>query len=345
MLRRCIELKKYVPGKSIDDVKREYGLEKVVKLASNENPYGPSPKALEAFKTFDNLNVYPNPEYRELREKIAEYTGWNYERIAIGAGIDGILETLFRLLVDEGDEVLIPIPSFPYYHILTKLSCGKEVLVRRGKDFRLDDSVFSYLSSKTKIVLISNPNNPTGNVEDPNLVEEIVESTSAVVFIDEAYAEFADYKLNIDAENVVIARTFSKAFGLANLRIGYALMPEWLLDAYRAASTPFPVSTPAEKAAIAALEDVEWMRKCVEKIRAERERMYREMRKIVEVYPSKANFLLFKGSSEIAEKMLRRGVIVRDCSSFIGCENHIRVTVGKPEENDAFLETLREVVE
>ncbi len=345
MLRRCIELKKYVPGKSIDDVKREYGLERVVKLASNENPYGPSPKALEAFKTFDNLNVYPNPEYRELREKIAEYTGWDYERIAIGAGIDGILETLFRLLVDEGDEVLIPIPSFPYYHILTKLSCGREVLVRRGRNFRLDDTVFNYLSSKTKIVLISNPNNPTGNVEDPDLVGEIVESTSAVVFIDEAYVEFTDHRLDIDAENVVIARTFSKAFGLANLRIGYALMPEWLFDAYRAASTPFPVSTPAERAAIAALEDIEWMRKCVEMIKSERERMYREMKKLVEVYPSEANFLLFRGATNLAERMLRRGVIVRDCSSFIGCENHIRVTVGKPEENDVFLEALRGILE
>ncbi len=345
MLRRCIELKKYVPGKSIDEVKRKYGLKRVVKLASNENPYGPSPKALKAFKSFDDLHVYPDPEYRELRERIAEYTGWEYERIAVGAGIDGILETLFRLLVDEGDEILIPIPSFPYYHILTKLSCGKEVLVRRGRDFKLDDSIFSYLSSKTKIVLISNPNNPTGNVEDPDLVRRIAESTSAMVFIDEAYAEFTDHSLNIDAENVVIARTFSKAFGLANLRIGYALMPEWLYNAYRAASTPFPVSTPAERAAIAALEDVEWMRSCVEKIRAERERMYREMRKLVEVYPSEANFLLFKGSPEVAEEMLRRGVIVRDCSSFIGCENNIRVSVGKPEENDAFLEALREVVE
>ncbi len=345
MLRKCVEVEKYIPGKSIEEVKKRYGLKGVIKLASNENPYGPSPRALEAFRSVEQLNIYPNPEYVELRERIAEYTGWEFERIAVGAGIDGILETIFRLLLDEGDEVVIPIPSFPYYHILTKLCCGREVLVKRGKEFKIDESILDSLSDRTKIVVISNPNNPTGNVENPEIVREIVESTSALVFIDEAYVEFTDHRLDIDAENVVIARTFSKAFGLANLRVGYALLPGWLFDAYRAASTPFPVSTPAERAAIASLEDLGWMKSCVERIRLERERMYRKMKKLVEVYPSEANFLLFKGPLNLAERLLEKGVIVRDCSNFIGCDSHFRVTVGKPEENNIFLEALEEVLE
>ncbi|MBO8179330.1 MAG: histidinol-phosphate transaminase [Archaeoglobus sp.] len=346
MLRKCVELSKYIPGKSIEEVKRKYGLEKVVKLASNENPYGPSPKAIEAFRSYSDLHIYPNPDYGELREKISEYTGWDVERIVIGAGIDGILETLFKILIDEGDEVVIPIPSFPYYHILTKLSCGKEVIVRRGKNYQIDESIFDVINNKTKLILICNPNNPTGNAEKAEIIEEIVQLTDAIVFIDEAYVEFSDFSIDVDAENVVIARTFSKAFGLANLRIGYALLPEWLVSPFKAAMTPFPLSTPAARAAEAAIDDIEWMRKCVEKIKAERERLYRELKKCVEVTPSQANFLFFESPvKNFAEELLKRGVIVRDCSNFAGCKNHIRVTVGKPDENDMFLQALKEVLE
>lgn len=346
MLRKCAKLSKYVPGKSIEDVKRKYGLEKVVKLASNENPYGPSPKAIEAFRSYSDLHIYPNPGYRELREKISEYTKWDVDRVVVSAGIDGILETLFKILIDEGDEVVIPIPSFPYYHILTRLSCGKEVIVRRGENYQIDESIFDAINAKTKLILICNPNNPTGNAEKAEIIEEIVQSTDAIVFIDEAYVEFSDFSIDVDAENVVIARTFSKAFGLANLRIGYALLPEWLVGPFKAAMTPFPLSTPAARAAEAALDDIEWMRKCVEKIKVERERLYRELKKCVEVTPSQANFLFFKSPVEnLAEELLKRGVIVRDCSNFAGCKNHIRVTVGKPDENDMFLQALKEVLE
>ena len=346
MLRKCAKLSKYVPGKSIEDVKRKYGLEKVVKLASNENPYGPSPKAIEAFRSYSDLHIYPNPGYRELREKISEYTKWDVDRVVVSAGIDGILETLFKILIDEGDEVVIPIPSFPYYHILTRLSCGKEVIVRRGENYQIDESIFDAINAKTKLILICNPNNPTGNAEKAEIIEEIVQSTDAIVFIDEAYVEFSDFSIDVDAENVVIARTFSKAFGLANLRIGYALLPEWLVGPFKAAMTPFPLSTPAARAAEAALDDIEWMRKCVEKIKVERERLYRELKKCVEVTPSQANFLFFKSPVEnLAEELLKRGVIVRDCSNFAGCKNHIRVTVGKSDENDMFLQALKEVLE
>jgi histidinol-phosphate aminotransferase len=345
-IRECARISKYVPGKSVEEVKRMYGLERVVKLASNENPYGASPKAIEAFKSYSDLHIYPDPEYRKLREKISEYTGWELDRVVVAAGVDGVLETLFRLLIDEGDEVVIPIPTFPYYHNLTKMHCGREVLVKRSSDgYSIDDSIFDAISEKTKLVIICSPNNPTGNVESEKLVREVAESTKGVVFLDEAYIEFADKIIDVDLDNIVIARTFSKAFGLANLRIGYALLPEWLVDPFKAASTPFPISTPAERAAIAALEDIKWMLDCVERIRAERERVYKEIRKFVEVNPSQANFLFFRSPiNNLAEELLKRGIIVRDCSSFIGCDSHIRVSIGKPDENDMFLKALKEVL-
>ncbi len=346
MIRDCIQFQEYIPGKSIDEVKKKYGLKRVVKLASNENPYGASPKAIEILKNFKDLHLYPDPSYEELKQRISEYTGWEFERIVIGAGSDGILETLFRILIERGDEVVIPIPTFPYYHTLTRISCGREVLVKRGRDFRIESDITNAITEKTKLILICNPNNPTGNDEREETIREIVESTKAIVFIDEAYIEFADSRFDIDEENVIIARTFSKAFGLANLRIGYARLPSWLIKYYKAASTPFPISTIAEKVAIASLEDINWMKSCVKKIKSERERLYKEMSKIVKVYPSQANFLFFEtgiDSSLVTEELMKRGVIVRDCKNFIGCKNNIRVSVGKPEDNDLFLECLRDV--
>ncbi|MEM0215825.1 MAG: histidinol-phosphate transaminase [Archaeoglobaceae archaeon] len=341
-MRKCIEFENYVPGKSIEEVKEIYGLERVVKLASNENPYGASPKAIEVVRNFTDLHRYPNPEYRVLREKLAEYTGWDANRIVIGAGIDGILETLFKILIDQGDEVIIPVPTFQYYGILTRLHCAREIRVQRDENFRIPYKIFEYLSNKTKLIILPFPNNPTGNTEDLKLVKELAESTKAIVFVDEAYVEFSDSKVDLDFENIVIARTMSKALGLANLRVGYARLPEWLVKYYRSASTPFPVSTLAERAAIASLEDLEWMKWCVERIKTERERLFKELRGVTQAYPSQANFIFFRSKDWLAEELLKRGVIIRDCKSF-GVSGY-RVTVGKPDENDFFLEKLKELI-
>ncbi|MCS7118855.1 MAG: histidinol-phosphate transaminase [Archaeoglobaceae archaeon] len=341
-MRKCSIFEDYIAGKSIEEVKDKYRLDKIVKLASNENAYGASPKALEVLRNFEDLHRYPNPEYRELREKICEYTGWEMQRIVVGAGIDGILETLFKMLIDEGDEVVIPVPTFQYYRILARLHCAKEVLVEREEDFQIGENIFEFLNEKTKLVIIPFPNNPTGNLEKKNLIEEIINSTRAIVFIDEAYIEFSNSKIEIDADNLIFARTMSKAFGLANLRIGYARLPKWLISHFRAASTPFPISTVAEKCAIASLDDVDWMRKCVEKIKEEREKIFFELQNIVRPYPSQANFIFFKARENVAEDLLMKGVIIRDCKSF-GVSGY-RVTVGKPEENEFFLEKLKEVL-
>jgi len=342
----------YVPGKSVEEVKKRYGLDRVVKLASNENPYGPSPKAIKAFKSFESLHVYPDSDPEDLRQKIGEYVGFDAERIVIGAGIDGVMENIFKLFVSEGDEVAIPIPSFPYYHILTRVCGAFDVCVGRKDDFTIDaESLLDAVTNRTKIVLVCSPNNPTGNIESKEVVREIAESCNALVFVDEAYAEFSSRNMLklAEYENVVVARTFSKAFGLANLRIGYAVVPEEIRKEYLKVSTPFPLSTPAKLAAMAALDDREFLSFVVEKTREERERVSEKLREVgAKVYSSEANFILIETplkSAEFAEELLKRGIIVRDCSKFIGCnEHHIRVSIGKKEENDIFLEAMEDIL-
>jgi len=341
----------YKAGKSIEEVRMKYGLEKVVKLASNENPYGPSPKAIEAFKSFDSLHIYPDPDPLDLREKIGEYAGVEADRITLGAGVDGILENMFKLFVEGGNEVIIPVPSFPYYHILTKLSGGVEVRVSRREDFTVDATeVLNSIGKNTRLIIICSPNNPTGNSENMNELKDIIEDGGVMIFIDEAYAEFSSKNLLDLAQysNVILARTFSKAFGLANLRIGYAVIPEELRKYFLKVSTPFPLSTPAKQAAIAALDDREYLKMVVDRTVAERETMLRELKKMgVRAFPSESNFIFIEtefDSAYMVEELLKRGIIIRDCSGFTGCNsNHVRVSVGKKEENDMFLEAMGEI--
>jgi histidinol-phosphate aminotransferase len=361
-LRKNIaEIPEYVPGRSVEEVKKAYGLERVVKLASNENPYGCSPKVYDVLQKviadLKNLHIYPPSNPTDLLEMLSDYTGFEVSRIVIGAGIDGVLENIFRLLIDPGDEVVIPIPSFPYYHTLAAISGAREVRIERQKNFKIHPDLPRYVTDKTKLVIICSPNNPTGNDEDVNTITEVIERASevgAAVFIDEAYAEFSTQNLLSLAkyENVIVARTFSKAFGLANLRVGYAVMPEWLRKEYMKVSTPFPLSSLAIEGAKAALLDVEHMRWTVGEIVKERERLYsllNEMGESVKVYPSSANFIYFetvKPASLIAERLARKGVIVRDCSGFIGCSDRaIRVSVGREEENELFVDVLKETLE
>ncbi|MCS7121128.1 MAG: histidinol-phosphate transaminase [Archaeoglobaceae archaeon] len=330
-MKSCISFEEYVPGIAIAKSKN------FINLASNENPYGPSPKALEAFRSFSDLHKYPDPRYEELKQRIVEYTGWNFEEIAITSGIDGALETIFRFAVGEGDEVLIAPPTFSYYRILAKLSCARVVEAGRDEDFRLKNC-HELVTKKTKLAIFCSPNNPTGKLEDFEEIKAVAEVINGVVVVDEAYVEFAEKRFPC-MDNVIIVRTFSKAFGLANLRVGYARIPQIYLKAFKSANTPFPISTAAEKAAIAALNDLEWMKSCVDKIKKDREKMYNFLKKYFKTYPSDANFLLFKGGKGLHETLAEKGILIRECSQF-GLPNYYRVTVGKEEENRVFMEVL-----
>lgn len=332
----------YVAGKGFTEVSRKYGLkpEEIVKLGSNENPYGPSPKVAEALQNV-SPERYPEPEL--LMAGLAGYTGFPEEMIVIGAGMDGVMDTLTRLFLEKGDRTFIPTPTFSYYEILTVLSGAKPVFSPRGKEFEVQTNI----PADTKMAFLCSPNNPTGNVTDEEEVRALLESTDAIVFLDEAYVEFAEQslaKLVKEYDNLVVGRTLSKAFGLAGMRLGYALAPQWIADQYKRAAPPFfGISCASTAAGVAALSDIPFMDNSVEKIRMERQRMHKE----IDSHPSQANFLYIEtdvASNSFAEKFLSRGIIIRDCRSFRGAgEHHCRVTVGTPSENDRFLSAFREI--
>lgn len=342
-LRPCLsQLKPYVAGKGYTEISRKYGLKPgdIVKLGSNENPYGPSPKVKEAMAQI-SPERYPEPE--ELIEALSKYTGFPEEQIIIGAGMDGVMDTLTRLFLGPGDRSLVHIPTFSYYEILTRLAGAEPIASKRGPEFQIDMDV----PSGTKMVFLCSPNNPTGNVVSESEVQEVAEKTDGIVFLDEAYIDFADKSLADLArshENIVIGRTMSKAFGLAGMRLGYAIAPEWVADQYRRAAPPFFGVTCASVAAgVAALQDLGYMQRTVSMIRSERQRL----EKVTQAHASQGNFIYLATedtSAEVSEAMLKRGVIIRDCRSFRGAgDHHIRVTVGTPEQNRRFIEAYQSI--
>jgi histidinol-phosphate aminotransferase len=263
--------------------------------------------------------------------------------IAIGAGMDGVMDTLTRLFLEKGDRTFIPTPTFSYYEILTILCGASPVFSPRGIEFEVPMN----MPAETKMAFICSPNNPTGNVTREEELRALLESTDAIVFLDEAYVEFAEQsllKLVREYDNLVVGRTLSKAFGLAGMRLGYAVAPQWIADQYKRAAPPFfGISCASVAAGVAALSDEPFMHNSVEKIRIERERLQKE----INSHSSQANFLYLEteeASNSFVEKFQARGIIIRDCRSFRGAgENHVRVTVGTPSENDRFLSAYREI--
>jgi len=336
------QLKPYVAGKGFGEISRQYGIapETIVKLGSNENPYGPSPKVAQALAGI-SPERYPEPE--ELIAGIAAYTGFPEEMIIIGAGMDGVMDTLTRLFLEKGDRTFIPIPTFSYYEILTITAGASPILAPRGPHFEIAGKI----PADIKMAFLCSPNNPTGNVISEEEVFALLESTEAIVFLDEAYVEFSDkslIRLVEQYDNLIVGRTLSKAFGLAGMRLGYAVAPRWIADQYRRAAPPFyGISCATVAAGAAALSDLPFMHRSVEKIKSERERL----QKATGGHPSQANFLYLEtecDSREYVERFLARGIIIRDCRSFGGAgEHHARVTVGTPSENDRFLSAFQEI--
>lgn len=339
------KIPEYVPGKSVEEIKKIYGLDRVIKLASNENPYGCSPKVSEVLKGSFQPNIYPPSDPGEFRQKIAEYVGFEKEMIAVSAGMDGVLESVFKMLIDPGDSVCFAIPTFPYYSILSKIYRAREIKVKRNENFEMP-----WFDERAKLTIICSPNNPTGNSESREFVKEVIESVRGYVFIDEAYAEFSEKDMLefAEYENVIIGRTFSKAFGLANLRIGYAVMHPDLRKGFMKVNPPFSLSSIAIKAGMSALEDLEWVKRTVEKIVGWREWMYSKLEEIAKPFKSDANFIYFEtefDSDFVAGELEKRGIIVRKLKNFEGAgEKALRVSVGRDEENEIFIEALKEIL-
>lgn len=352
--KEIFDIAEYVPGKSIEEIASAYGLDpaSIIKLGSNENPLGPSSKAVQALvDAAPCANIYPSADAIELREALSKYTGFPVSNlIASGPGMDGLLDGLCRLIIEKGDEVIVPTPTFAYYELPARACGGKPVFVSRRKDFSLSpEKILEAESKRTKMIFLCSPNNPSGNLLPENDLRVILENTRALVFVDEAYVEFADRNLAglvREYDNLVVGRTFSKAFGLAGLRLGYGIMPEWLAKEYIRAATPFSVSLPALKAGMAALSDVDHLRKSIEIARVGRE--YLKERIPFMVYPSQANFVLVDvaplKAKAVTQSLLKKGIIVRPCDSFREAgDTYIRVTVGTQEQNEKVVSAFEAV--
>lgn len=356
-------IKEYVAGKSIEYIASAYGLDpaSIIKLGSNENPYGASPAAISAIRgAAAGVSIYPSVDSIELRKGLAGYTGYPPQNIVVGVGMDGVIDTLMRIFMTDTSEVIIPTPTFSYYEISTLANGGIPRFVPRNDDHSIDaDSIIEMIrgNDNVKMIFLCSPNNPSGNLVDISDIERIAQSTSAIVFVDEAYVEFADgaqqksaMRLVKDYDNIVVGRTFSKVFGLAGMRIGYAVVPDWIFSLYMKAVAPFFLSNIAIQAGIAALSDTQHFNKTVSRTAQQRERFMRLPSQVpCRVYPSQANFVLVDVSpltaADVSEKLLRKGIIIRDCTSFRDAGNNlIRITVGTPDENDSVIDALTQVI-
>jgi histidinol-phosphate aminotransferase len=350
-------IKEYVPGKSIEEIVAGYGIrpEHIIKLGSNENPLGPSQKSVEAVRAIaDGINIYPSVDAAELRIALSQYVGYPADQVVMGAGMDGIVDTMMRLFIQPGTSAVITTPTFSYYDIAVRSAGGSPVFVKRQSDFSIDTkAVLSSIDESTRIVFLCSPNNPTGNTISEADVRTIVESTSAIVFLDEAYVEFAQKNLTglaAEYENLVIGRTMSKAMGLAGLRIGYGIVPQWIYKEYMKVTTPFSISRIAVAAGLAALKDPEYIKNTIQNVQIGRKFLTAGLSDYCKVYSSEGNFILIdvkpKKSSEVTESLLTRGIIVRDCSSFRDAgENLIRITVGTPSQNKKVISSLAEILQ
>ncbi|UCF29886.1 MAG: histidinol-phosphate transaminase [bacterium] len=354
------DLVPYQTGKPIEEVAREKGLSKIVKLASNENPLGMSDRALEAMRrAAADVNRYPDGGTYVLKKLVADRHGVPDGNIVLGNGSNEILELLTQLLLGNGDETLYAWPAFIVYRLATLAHGSRGVEVPLDKELRHDlGAMRDAITSRTRIVFIANPNNPTGTYVNGTQLEDFIAALPphVLLVLDEAYFEYAagldgfpdGVELFKEGRPIVVTRTFSKAFGLAGLRVGYAVMPEPLVQLINRIRQPFNVNSVAQAAAAAALEDEEFIQRAVQLNRAEMDRLSRALEDIgLMTTPSAANFLLIhlagRDGGEVYNGLLDRGVIVRPMAGY-GLPQTIRVTIGLPEENDIFFKALMEIL-
>ena len=344
----------YSPGKPIEEVQRELGLSKVVKLASNENHLGPSPKALAAVeKALSNLHRYPDSQCFYMVQKLSQYWGLPEDRFLVGNGSDELITLATRAFLDPGDEVVIAEPTFLIYRIAAQI-VGAGIRVVRSKPFRYDlAGMRRAVSRRTKIVFIANPDNPTGTYVTKTEIEAFMKDLppEVIVFFDEAYAElvdapdYPDSKVFLNSHPVIMTRTFSKAYGLSGIRVGYGIAPQELIQAMQRVREPFNVNSLAQVAAVAAVEDAEHLEATRLLLREQKPVFYITMQELgLTAVPSATNFILFHvgpRAKEVVQGLLKRGIIVRDMLAW-DLPEYIRVTIGLPEENQAFIQGLRE---
>ncbi len=346
----------YSPGKPIEEVERELGITGSIKLASNENPVGPSPKALEAIRAaLPDLHRYPDGEGFYLKRALAEHLDVSSAHLILGNGSNEILELLARCFLSPGDEVVLADPAFVVYGMVAQLAGSRQVRVPLTDYTHALDAMAAAITSRTKIVFIGNPNNPTGTAVVPQALASFVASVpeGVIIVCDEAYVEYMPSEMVPDTLRwiregrvLVTLRTFSKIYGLAGIRLGYGVGPPDLIELLNRARQPFNTNLLAQKAACAALTDTEHLTRS-RRVNEEGKKYLTEQLSVLgfPFVPTVANFLLVETRGEgaaLAQALLHRGVIVRPMGIYT-LPWHIRVTIGTAEENRRFIAALSEV--
>lgn len=349
------ELVAYEPGKPVEDLARELGIPsgEIIKLASNENPLGPSPKARQAMiETIERAHFYPDGGGYYLREAIAEQVGLAMANVILGNGSNEIIEFLGHAYLQPGDEVVVARHSFAVYRLMAQLF-GAKVVDVADPDFVADlDAMLAAITPKTKEVFIANPNNPTGTMVFQAEIDRFMERVPehVMVVFDEAYYEFLDEAPDVikyvrSGRNVVVLRTFSKIQGLANLRIGYGLAAPEIIEVLQKARQPFNANGIAQAGALAGLRDEAHMDATRRVTHEGRDFLQSEFLEMgLEFVPSHANFVLVRvgDGKKVFDALLRRGIIVRAMGSY-GLPEWIRVSVGTMPQNKVFIAALREL--
>ncbi len=347
----------YVPGRSKEEIALLYGVSTPIKLASNENPLGPSPKAMQAVQiALGSSHLYPDPDSRALREAASRFFGCAPEHIIAGNGSDEILDLICRAFLRPADEVIIPECTFSYYAIASQ-ACGAVVVPSPMSEHRIDvGGITARLSTRTRIVFVANPNNPTGAYLRAREVETLIRAVpdSVLIVMDEAYGAFArasDFSscvpLTREHGNLVTVHTLSKSHGLAGLRVGFGIACKEVMDSLLRIKPPFNVNNLAQKAGEAALGDDRFLRETLRVTFKGLNTLAATFERLGLVYvPSQTNFMLVHIGSRCAqvyEDLLKRGIITRHMASF-GLPEHLRVSVGNTEEMRTFVMALEEVL-
>lgn len=343
----------YVASKSPEEVAAtaKYPINGIIKLDANENPYGCSPKVLEALGRYDSFGVYPDAGQRELRKMLAGYAGVGAEHIVASGGSDQMIGLITQLFVGPGDEVINCPPTFDMFRFAVELCNGRLVEVPRDDNYYVDvAAIKKAITGKTKLIFLANPNNPTGT---PTPREDILEllDTGVPLLADEAYVEFSGdtvTRLVPEYDNLIVLRTFSKWAGLASFRIGYGLFPPPIADYILNIKMPYNVSAASQIAVRESLNDRDFLMERVKKIIAEKERLFEELKKIewLKPFPSAANFIfcrVLNGTAKrIYEGLMDRSIIIRYAENHL-LKDCVRISAGKPEHTDILIKAIREI--
>lgn len=359
-----LNLVPYKPGKPISETQREYGLTTVYKLASNENPLGPSPKAMEAVqKALAHQNLYPDPSHYALLQTLAKEWGFSTKQLAIGNGSDELIDLLTRIFCEPKDGVLTSVAAFNAYEVSAPANRAVIHKVPLAKGYRFDlpaiaDYYLSHPEYNIRLIFVSNPNNPTGTYANQTEVEDFLEKVGnrddVMIIFDEAYNEFVRAKDYVSAQkyigkynNLIVLRTFSKIYGLAGFRLGAMIAPEEVVEVFNRVRKPFNVNDLAQVAANAALQDKEFIERSQQICWKGLDYFYKKLEELSLPYiPSQGNFVMFdtlRDAAKVNEALLRRGIIMRPLLNY-GFKTHLRLSVGLEHENEAATKALAEVL-